>query len=624
MTAPAPRPPAGGAARAWGPWLAAVGAIVVALLVSDLARPGYSPDEEFTQFAVRGIHADGLPLLPSGLLYDRGLLYSYAAALAGSADTLLPARLVSLAAALAALGVLYAEIRRVRSPAAAALAVLLAAASLPFWVSATTARFYAPFLLCYLGVLAALDRLSVSWRALAAIALLAAAARWTHELAFTLAAVPVVVAVLTRGHERRAWIVRAVAVAAGLAAGQAAILAVHAAAPPSNGDVMVRRFFVWQVLNLLERPPLNLVATLPTAAASGVAAALALGALRARQDLPAAALLAVGGVTAALGQFAVAPALVVAALPLLPGPARRLLPGALAVLVAGAAFWGVALTVAGLPPEAMTQAVATGVVYPLDMFAHLLQETPLLTAAAIGALLARSFGLGGPWRPAERALHALWIGWVLWFGVIESGITARYLLLPVTFMLSAMAVDLAAMASATAPGARAVVATLGALVALVVSLETWGGLPPHTARAESARPTLVLAPLAAELQPTDVVAGGDELAALAVAGRVDAWLALDPFFRERFVVMRGAAPTGTYTGAPAAFELAPLLAAADRERRRLVIVDVLKDMPGFGSTAQLVPRQLAREGLRAEVIGEVPGARLLLVVPARTDAVARR
>ena len=71
-----------------------------------------------------------------------------------------------------------------------------------------------------------------------------------------------------------------------------------------------------------------------------------------------------------------------------------------------------------------------------------------------------------------------------------------------------------------------------------------------------------------------------------MAGRVDAWLALDEFFRERFVVMRGARPTGTYTGAPAAFELSPLLARAAREQRRLVVVDVLKDMPGFGSTAR--------------------------------------
>ena len=185
---------------------------------------------------------------------------------------------------------------------------------------------------------------------------------------------------------------------------------------------------------------------------------------------------------------------------------------------------------------------------------------------------------------------------MLWFGVIESGITARYLLLPVTFMLGALAVDLAAMAAATSAGARPVVAALGALAGVVVALETWGGVPPQTTRAEAARPTLVLDALAAELQATDLVAGGDELATLAVAGRVDAWLALDGFFRERFVVMRGAQPTGTYTGAPAAFELSPLVARAARDQRRLVIVDVLKDMPGFGSTAPLVPRQLAREG----------------------------
>ncbi len=108
------------------------------------------------------------------------------------------------------------------------------------------------------------------------------------------------------------------------------------------------------------------------------------------------------------------------------------------------------------------------------------------------------------------------------------------------------------------------------------------------------------------------------------AGRIDAWLALDPFYRERFVVIRGARPTGTYTGAPAAFELAPLVERAAREHRRLVVVDVLKDMPGFGATHQLVPRQLAREGLRAEVVAEVPGARLLHVVPAAAEVVAAR
>jgi hypothetical protein len=605
----------------WGRGLLAVGALVSALLAADLARPGYSPDEEFTQFAVGGIHEHGLPLLPSGLLYDRGLAYSYAAAVAG--ESLGPARAVSFAAALAALAVLFVEVRRDASPGAAVAAVTLAALSLPFWVSATTARFYAPFLFGYLAVLAALVRLSVSWRALAVVAALAAATRWTHELAFTLVAVPMAAALLSRGSDRRGWIARAVAVAAGLAAGQAAILAVHALAPPSNGDVMVRRFFVWQVLNLLEHPPLALVATLPAASAAGTTVALALAAIRARVDVPAAALVAIGGVAAALGQVAVAPILVLAMLPLTPISARRLVPAALGLAVAGAVFWIVALRTAGLPlADAMDRLVATGTVYPLDMFAHLVRETPLLVAATMAALLARSAGLGGGWSAPQRALHALWIGWVLWFGVIESGITARYLLLPVTFMLCALAVDAGAILTATPRAARPMLNVLAALAAVVVTLESWGGVPTGTARAAAARPTLVLDPLRAELVADDLVAGGDELATLLVAGRVDAWLALDPFFRERFVVMRGAQPTGTYTGAPAAFELTPLVERAARQRRRLVVVDVLKDMPGFGSTAQLVARQLAREGLRAEVVGEVPGARLLHVVPGRTDVVA--
>ena len=45
---------------------------------------------------------------------------------------------------------------------------------------------------------------------------------------------------------------------------------------------------------------------------------------------------------------------------------------------------------------------------------------------------------------SERAIHLLWIGWVLWFGVVESGITINYLLVPVSLMLIAIAVDLAA------------------------------------------------------------------------------------------------------------------------------------------------------------------------------------
>ena len=63
---------------------AALAAVVLVAGCFSLARPGYSVDEEFTVFAVRGIQQHGLPLLPSGLLYDRGIAYSYASWLAGA------------------------------------------------------------------------------------------------------------------------------------------------------------------------------------------------------------------------------------------------------------------------------------------------------------------------------------------------------------------------------------------------------------------------------------------------------------------------------------------------------------------------------------------------------------
>src|SRR5262245_51237432 len=44
-------------------------------------RDGYLLDEELTTFAVRGISLHGLPTLRSGVFYQRGLPYSYVAAL---------------------------------------------------------------------------------------------------------------------------------------------------------------------------------------------------------------------------------------------------------------------------------------------------------------------------------------------------------------------------------------------------------------------------------------------------------------------------------------------------------------------------------------------------------------
>ncbi len=623
---PARIPP--GPARWWPFALLAAGVLALWSIAPDLARPGYSPDEEFTVFAVRGIEAHGLPLLPSGLLYDRGLGYSYASWLAGlvAGQTLPVFRAVSVLSAALALWVVFRELRRVASTSAAALAVVAVAASVPFWVSATTARFYAPFLLCYLVILALLARPTLSTRGVLAMAAVAIGARWTHELAFTLVAVPVVAAMAAAPGRQAEWMRRAAWLVAGLVAGQLALFAVHALAPSGNGDVMVRRFFLWQVLNLFERPPLDLPRLLPVAALAGVVAASALAFIRGRQEPWSGAIILAGGIAATLGQLGLVPVLALAALPIVPGRARRVLVGtSLGVLAASIAFWMTALVAAGLDlRSAWTRLGETGFVYPLDMFAHLVGAHPALTVLALGTRLARSAGGGGPWTGRQRALHGLWVGWVLWFGVIESGITARYLLLPVTFMLTALVVDAGALAAARGAAARRVAAGLGAAAVVLVTVESWqprSGERPW----EADRPTLDSGTSDSLLMPTDLIAGTDELACLLTAGRVDAWLVLDEFFRERFVVMRGGQPTGTYAGAPAVVALTPLLERAEREGRRLVVVDVIKDVPGFGSSRDLVPRQLARENLRGEVL-TVPGnrVRLLRIGRAPEDTVARR
>ena len=610
-------------------WLLVVAALSTALLLwPDLARPGYSPDEEFSLFAVRGIEVHGLPLLPSGLLYDRGLAYSYGAWLAGlvGGQSLPAFRSVSVLCSALSLWVLFRELRRISTTAGATLAVLAVAVSLPFWVSATTARFYAPFLLCYLAALALLARPRLSWRGVMALVCAAAAARWTHELAFTLAAVPAVAVLLAAPAERWSWLRRAAWVVVGLVAGQAAIFVVHALAPPSNGDVMVRRFFVWQVLNLFERPPLDLPRALPVAALAGAVVSSGLALARWRIDAVAATLMLVGGTAAALGQLGLAPVVAFVALPLAGAAMGRALVGAALGVAAGAtAFWMVALMAGGLDAGgAWARLGATAFVYPLDMFAYLVRESPLLVSAVVTLLLARSAGMGGTWTAHERALHALWMGWVLWFGVIESGITQRYLLLPVTFMLAALAVDLAAVAACGRGTWRRLAPAVAVAVVALVSFESWRGWAGDERRWVDARPTLDVAPLASDVLVTDLVACTDELACLLAVGRADAWLVLDEFFRERFIVMRAGRPTGTYTGAPASSELLPLLQRAEREQRRLVVLEVLKDVPGYGTTAALVTRQLAREDLRGDVVGAEQGVRLIHVVRPPEGMVAAR
>ncbi len=120
-----------------------------------VSRPGFAVDEEFTWFAVSGIRSHGLPLLPSGVFYERGLLYSYLAWGGGRllGDSLAAYRTVSLCLALAVviLGWWVAKILWGHAGAGIVTAVL---ATWPTLVAhASWARFYAGFLTTLLLVL---------------------------------------------------------------------------------------------------------------------------------------------------------------------------------------------------------------------------------------------------------------------------------------------------------------------------------------------------------------------------------------------------------------------------------------------------------------------------------------
>ena len=547
-----------------------VGSLAALVLLAgsfQISRPGYSVDEEFTEFAVRGIHAHGLPLLPSGLLYDRGLAYSYASAIVDG-------RVISLVCAALALVLAFALVRRHVDGTTAAIASLLAASSVPFWAAATTARFYAPFLAAYLAVLLCLKG------NIFVLAGLAVLARLLHELAFTLIAVPVLCAIVARD-ERRRWLIATAAITAGLAAGQLVLFALHAL-EPSSGETMVRRFFLWQVLNLFERPA-DRQFVIPLVA-------MVIAWLVAPKRIALATVLGVSGAAMILS-FSIARA----------------------------------TNSAPLSMELVQAVLVEGSQYPLDMFWHISRATPNTLGMALMVIVVSAVQMGAEWRPFERALHGLWIAWVLWFGVIESGITTNYLLLPVTFMLMATVVGVAAYAQREQPResrSRLFSGTRVALALLVLGIvfDQWRGEGALTERLEAARPTIHVDGLAAigeTLQPNDRVVCTDELGCLMLIGRIDRWLALDDFVRERFLVRRpNDALTGVYTGVPAVFRPADLFTPNPDGTLpdRVIIVDIFKDYP-IGNSRYWLPKAIEEDGLVVLPLLETAQARVLQVSP---------
>ena len=394
----------------------------------------------------------------------------------------------------------------------------------------------------------------------------------------------------------RKWVKAAAAIVTGLLLAQALLLAMHSIDPPS-GETMVRRFFLWQVVNLFERPGDR--------------------------------------------QFGIAFVVMLIGVLLAPKRAWLWIVSSLSVAAMIIAFSiARASNSAPLSTELVMPVLREGSRYPLDMFWHILRTTPLTLTLAIAGIVARMAGAGGDWKPAERAAHLLWIGWVLWFGVIESGITTNYLLLPMSFMLIAIAIDAVALAGGTSTFAlRASVDkkvpplrtrwafAVAALVVAAVALDQWRGDGSLSDRLEAARPTINVPgidEIRESLQPNDRVVCTDELGCLMLVGRIDRWLALDDYVRERFLVRRTPeVATGVYTGVPAVMRPAEVFSANGDGTLpdRTIVIDIFKEYP-IGNSRSWLPKAIEEDGLQVKPLLETAQVRVLQVSP--PERVARR
>ncbi|MCB0154787.1 MAG: glycosyltransferase family 39 protein, partial [Anaerolineae bacterium] len=164
------------------------------------------PDEFATLFAVQMIREKGLPVMPSGLFYEHGLLFSYAGSLAALfGPPPQTVRYASLLFGLATLGLTYAVGRRWFSPAVGLIATagLALAPTAVHWSG--RARMYALLQLLLLLTLwlayegLRRDQARLRWAALLAYL----GAMLTHFVSVTLAP-PLVLVALVSFWQRRA------------------------------------------------------------------------------------------------------------------------------------------------------------------------------------------------------------------------------------------------------------------------------------------------------------------------------------------------------------------------------------------------------------------------------------
>lgn len=581
----------------------------IALTSLVIARPGFTPDEEITAVLASAIGSRGLPILPSGVLYPRGVPYLYAAWVVslGVGKTMLAWRLTSWIFGAIGIVVSYRLGARIGGQAVALFLSLLLATFPPYVAAAVFARPYTALIACVLlflyWMLPPYD--SPRWKPAAALA----CAVWLHPVGIALSVLPALCAFAYRGNpapsnaaDARSFGQRgrdrvgggrasvamltltlvAVGVAsAGLAYGAHAVSLWTAGVSPTNATaVYAIPTGAWPAsshITALAGLPAWLIAVVLFAA---------LGFILLLRYPDATALVAISlafGIRDQLGLLLLTGA---SALAWNPAGARRTATVVMVAAGAAIAFWTVhtaSATHAQLN-WAFARSLATAAAgYPLGQLWYALGAFPVVAALAVA---------GTAWalsRPAPDEVHRLVAGIALLvlallgaYAILGVAVAERYLLLPWTLLailasagVGAIVAGLRGRIGSGALGIAhpAFTATTAAVVGAAIAAVWVGG-----ASYARERDALVAVPMAeqafapltgpswtpellqSEVQPDDLLICTEELACAYLLGRVDFLFALPPRDVAHYVVDRGGAAAGFYAGAPV------LSSAADLQR----------------------------------------------------------
>lgn len=589
----------------------AVFAVITALVI---ARPGFTPDEEITAVAATAIGTRGVPLLPSGVFYPRGVPYLYAAWLTSlvAGQTMLGWRLASWIFGAIGIVVSHRLGARLGGPVASFVLPLLLASFPPYVAASVFARSYSAliaaallfvyWLLCRIQSRGGSTTASAEIRALARstwkLSAALAFAVWMHPAGIVLAALPALIA-FAHGASRQegaapgrpqigrqdadrmvgwpaAWRLTGVLLPVGCAAA-AMSYGAHAVSLWSAGVTPTSATALYAIPT--PAPPgsahITSAATL-LAWVAAVAVFAGLGFLLLRRHPGSTALTAASLACAVSDQLGMLLLVGLVALVWNPREAKSTVVVVVAAGLTAVAFWTLHTALVShaqvtLPlVRSLTTAAAS---YPLGQFRFAMGAFRALSALA---LVAVAWSLSRP-APDEvqrliGALALLFTGTLVAFTMMSVPVAERYLILPWTLLLVLASVGVTVVTAAVVhrrgpssaspvdghlrPATVAVAAGLAALLWLghVPYLKDRDAIVPvpiaQQAFAPPTGPSWMPELVRPLVEPRDLIICTEELACVYLLGRVDFLFALPPRDVAHYVVDRRGDAAGFYAGAP--------------------------------------------------------------------------